>query len=421
MPCARYSYKRIYTVRWLLFTTPFFNGPHKNFLYYLRTMNIGFDAKRAFHNGTGLGHYSRTLINGLAAFFPEHEYYLFNPKPGSHYHPDTRNIHEIQPSGFFSKMFRNAWRSSGVKADLLKHNIKLYHGLSHEIPLGIQKTGIRSVVTMHDLIFERYPDQYNQVDVQIYRKKFRNAVNHADKVIAISRQTRDDLVNLYHTPNEKIEVCYQSCNPAFSVRVDSDEKKRVRQQYGLPERFFLYVGSIIKRKNLLTICKAMNMLKETNRLPLVVIGSGGSYKQSVKEYLKVEGLENRVIFLSESHEARHSRTFRNAEDFPAIYQSATAMIYPSFFEGFGIPVLEALWSRIPVITSNVSCLPETGGDAAYYVNPESESELAIAMQRVAQDEALRLSMIEKGWAHAHAFTNEKCAASVMMVYNQLIG
>lgn len=383
-------------------------------------MNIGFDAKRAFHNGTGLGHYSRTLINALAAFFPDHEYYLFNPKHGSRYQPAARNIHEVLPSGFFSKMFRSAWRSSWVKSDLKKHKIGLYHGLSHEIPVGIHKTGIPSVVTMHDLIFERFPEQYNKIDVNIYRNKFRYAAANADRVIAISRQTKNDLMEFYDTPEHKIDVCYQSCNPAFAERIDSDEKKRVKQQYGLPDKFFLYVGSIIERKNLLTVCKALKIFTDSVNCPLVVIGEGGSYKQKVKEYIKAEGLEKRIIFLSETHEARHSKTFRNATDFPAIYQSATAMIYPSYFEGFGIPVLEALWSRLPVITSNTSCMPETGGEGAYYINPHSEEELATAMQRVSINEGLRLQMIERGWEHAHAFTNEKCAASVMMVYNQLI-
>ena len=389
-------------------------------VYYLRGMKIGFDAKRAYHNGTGLGHYSRTLINSLSSFFPEHEYYLFNPKASSLYKPLSQNIHEITPTGFFSKRFTSAWRSSWVKADLKKHKIQLYHGLSHEIPRGILKTGIKSVVTMHDLIFERYPEQYNKVDVQIYRNKFRYAALNADKVIAISEQTRADLMEFYNTPAHKIEVCYQGCNAAFAERIDSDEKKRIRQMYELPEKYFLSVGSVIERKNLLTVCKAIRMLKDQKTIPLVVIGEGGSYKHKVKEYIKAEGLENRIIFLSEKHEARHSRTFRNAADFPAIYQSATAMIYPSFFEGFGIPVLEALWSRLPVITSNVSCMPETGGDAAFYVNPNSPEEIAEAMQQVANNEALRMGMIERGWEHAHQFTNEKCAASVMMVYNQVM-
>jgi glycosyltransferase involved in cell wall biosynthesis len=390
------------------------------FIHYLRSMNIGFDAKRAYHNGTGLGHYSRTLIQSLSSFFPENEYFLFNPKPATLFKPEAANIHEVRPSRFLSKLFRSAWRSSWVTSDLKKNNIHLYHGLSHEIPAGIQKTGIPSVVTMHDLIFERYPEQYSKIDVQIYRKKFRYAAAHADKVIAISQQTKADLIEFYNTPEHKIEICYQSCNPSFAQKIASDEKKRIRQFYGLPDKFFLYVGSIIERKNLLTICKAMRILNSENSLPLVVIGNGGSYKQKVQEYIKKEGLEERIIFLSDTEAARNTTSFRTAADFPAIYQSATALIYPSFFEGFGIPVLEALWSRVPVITSNVSCMPETGGDAACYINPESEEEMAAAMQEVANNQELRIEMIDRGWQHAHQFTNEKCAASVMMVYNDLM-
>lgn len=389
-------------------------------IHYLCGMKIGFDAKRAYHNGTGLGHYSRTLIHSLAALYPQHDYCLFNPRPSTLYRPAGANIHEVQPAGFLSKIFRSAWRSSWVKADLKRLGIDLYHGLSHEIPLGMQHTGIPSVVTMHDLIFERYPRQYNRVDVQIYRKKFSYAARHADKIIAISRQTRDDLISLYHVPEQKIEVCYQSCSPAFARWIDTDEKNRIKTYYGLPDNYFLYVGSVIERKNLLLVCQALNIIKSETNLPLVVIGSGGAYKQKVQEYIRQNGLERRVLFMADTERARNTETFRTAADFPAIYQMAAAMIYPSVYEGFGIPVLEALWSRLPVITSNTSCLPEAGGDAALYINPHSAEELAAAMQRVAADEALRMEMMDKGWQHAHNFTNEKCAAAVMKVYEGLV-
>jgi hypothetical protein len=130
-------------------------------------MNLGFDAKRAFHNQTGLGHYSRTLIRSLAKFYPEHAYYLFNPNPAIHFKIWGDNIHEILPSSFGHKLFSSAWRSSGVKKDLKKYKIDLYHGLSHEIPFGIDETGIPSVVTIHDLVHERYPEQYDPIDVKI--------------------------------------------------------------------------------------------------------------------------------------------------------------------------------------------------------------------------------------------------------------
>jgi glycosyltransferase involved in cell wall biosynthesis len=382
-------------------------------------MNIGFDAKRAFHNQTGLGHYSRNLLHSLAEYYPEHQYYLFNPKSSNSFEINGTNIHEVLPRGFLNKLFSSGWRSSWVKKDLQRLKVDLYHGLSHEIPIGIQKTGIKPVVTIHDLIHERYPGQYNPVDVKIYSKKFRNACAHADKIIAISEQTKKDIIEFYKTPEEKITVCYQSCNPGFGKTVNEKEKRKVKEQYGLPEQFFLSVGSIIERKNLLNICKAIFLLRNEFNIPLIVIGDGGKYKQQVKDYIKQNGLESSILFLSENSSAKSSSSFQSAIDFPAIYQSASAMIYPSFFEGFGIPVLEALWSKLPVITSNVSCLPEAGGDGAYYVNPASAEEIAGAMKKIYSDKEFAASMVEKGWQHAQNFTPQKSAESVMNVYESV--
>jgi glycosyltransferase involved in cell wall biosynthesis len=383
-------------------------------------MKIAFDAKRAYQNGTGLGHYSRTLISSLATFHFKHQYYLCAPKLTGRYDISRFiNVRNIVPADFISKKFKSAWRSNWVKKDLKKEGIDIYHGLSHEIPVGIQKTGIRSVVTIHDLIFERYPKQYNWIDVQIYRRKFKYACVHADHVIAISEQTKADVVDFYKIPEKKITVCYQSCNPAFSETVSAAEKQRIRLLYNLPDHFFLYVGTIIERKNLLNICKALQQLKGKLEIPLVVIGDGGTYKQQVKEYIRQHDLEKQVIFLSEIDAAKKSPGFQSAADFPAIYQLSAGVIYPSVFEGFGIPVLEALWSKVPVITSNISCLPETGGDAAYYVDPYSPAEIAEGMARLATDEQLVAEMKAKGWVHAQNFTPRKCAEDVMAVYLRL--
>ena len=360
-------------------------------------MNIGFDAKRAFHNTTGLGNYSRTLIRGLAHYYSQHQYYLFNPKPSGLFpKPAFKNIHEILPNGFVSKSLSSLWRSKWVVDDLKKLNIQLYHGLSHEIPIGIDRAAIPSVVTMHDLIFERYPEHFN-------------------RIIAISQQTKRDIVELYGIKEEKIDVCYQSCDPVFAQIIGEDQKQLARLEYNLPPRFFLYVGSIIERKNLLNICKALDLLTGSVNVPLVVIGDGKSYKNRVKEYIEQHNLSNRVIFLSEI-----KPSIKNAQTLAAIYQMSLAMIYPSFFEGFGIPVLEALWSRVPVITSYASCLPETGGDAALYVDPSSPEQIAEAMQKIYADQALRQQMIEKGMLHAQNFTVEKCTNDVMNVYKSLL-
>lgn len=383
------------------------------------SMNIGFDAKRAFHNKTGLGHYSRNLLTALSDYHTEHQYFLFNPKPYNLFELDAANMHEIGPTSFIHRLITSAWRSSWVKKDLKRLKIDLYHGLSHEIPVGIQKAGIKSVVTIHDLIHERYPEQYSYTDVKIYRKKFRYACNNADKIIAISEQTKKDIIEFYKIPENKIEICYQSCNPSFLETVEKSDKKNIKELYNLPEQYFLYVGSIIERKNLLNICKAVLLLKDELNIPLVVIGDGGDYKIKVKRFIAEHQLADKIIFLSESETAKGLPSFQNAEDFPAIYQSAIAMIYPSVFEGFGIPVLEALSSKLPVITSNVSCLPEAGGDGAYYVDPSKSEEIADGMKKIFRDKAFADMMKEKGWQHAQNFTPQKCAEAVMKVYKSL--
>jgi len=383
-------------------------------------MNIGFDAKRYFHNNTGLGNYSRTLVKGLAQYFPEHTYFLFNPKPSRRIQKESNSqVQEVLPSGFLDTKLSSLWRSSGVKKDLKKYRIDLYHGLSHEIPVGIHRTGIKSVVTIHDLIFERYPEQFGKLNVQIYRKKFTYACQHADRVIAISEQTKQDIIERYGTDPSKIDICYQSCHPAFGEVVPEEAKELTRHKYNLPQAFFLYVGSIIERKNLLNICKALKQLEGTLNIPLVVIGGGRGYKEKVQQYIAANGLEQQVIFLNDTPAAKNDPAFQKPETFAAIYQLAVAMIYPSYFEGFGIPVLEALWSRLPVITSNVSCMPETGGNAAYYVNPDKPEEMAAGMLAIYNDADLRSKMATDGWAHAQHFTLEKCAASVMNVYQKL--
>jgi glycosyltransferase involved in cell wall biosynthesis len=302
-------------------------------------MNIGFDAKRIYQNTTGLGHYSRTLVTSLSKYFAENEYYLFAPKITNKFNADDfENIHSVTPTQFPSTLLKAAWRSNWVKRDLLKHKIDVYHGLSHEIPFGINKTKVKSVVTIHDLIFERYPNQFSKIDVQIYRRKFKNACINSNKIIAISEQTKKDIIDFYNINENKIEVCYQSCNDIFRQVINETKKNRIKKLYNLPDKFFLTVGSIIERKNLLTIVKALHQLKNEINIPLVVIGNGGGYKETIKDYIAKNNLQNDVIFLSENEKINNLSSYKNSSDFPAIYQLALAMIYPSTFEGFGLPV-----------------------------------------------------------------------------------
>jgi glycosyltransferase involved in cell wall biosynthesis len=155
-------------------------------------------------------------------------------------------------------------------------------------------------------------------------------------------------------------------------------------------------------------------------IPLLVIGKGDGYEKKVRQFIQENQLQEWVIFLSDNTVAREHPSFKNSKHFPAIYQMAVAMIYPSTFEGFGIPMLEALCSRVPVITSNVSCMPEAGGDAADYISPFDEKDLAEKMKAIAKNAALAESMKEKGWIHAQKFSAELCATGVMNVYKKIL-
>ena len=384
-------------------------------------MVIGFDAKRAYHNNTGLGNYSRTLIDSLARYYPEHQYVLFNPKGSTLYQPAAVHVREVRPATLIDRAFPSYWRSARVAGQLRAQGIDLFHGLSHELPRGIEDTGIPSVVTMHDLIQERYPGQYAWIDRKTYGVKLRHAARVASLVIAISEQTKQDVERFLGVPPEKIRVCYQSCNPIYRESVPEDKLQEVRKAYGLPDPYFLSVGSIIERKNLLRICEAMALLKGKLDIPLVVIGSGGgAYKQKVEAFLQAQGLRPRVIFLSDNPILASRAGYRSSADLPAIYQMAAAMLYPSSFEGFGIPVLEALCCGLPVITSNRSSLPEAGGPGSLYVDPENPQQIADAMLRVSEDDALVNQMRAAGLAHAEKFTAEACAKQVMQVYKAVV-
>ena len=373
-------------------------------------MKIGFDAKRAIKNNTGLGNYSRYTVEILSDFFPDNQYVLFAPKKKNNPRLgkllSRENVSFVFPRGI-NKLFSSIWRIWRIKQDLKKQGIAVFHGLSNELPLGIQKTGIQSVVTIHDLIFLRYPEYYKPVDRFIYRLKFKYACKKADKIIAISECTKRDVVSFFQIPEEKIKVVYQGCHPAFKETVSTEKKLSVSRKYGLPSGFLLYVGSIESRKNLLLIAKALPLLDEN--IHLVAVGKKTPYQEEVEKFVSENGLSNRVhIFNNVSF-----------EDLPAFYQSANIFIYPSYFEGFGIPVIEALSGGIPVIAATGSCLEEAGGPDSLYVNPNDEKELAGKIKLLWNNPELSLSMSKAGKEYVKRFSDETIARELMEIYSLL--
>jgi glycosyltransferase involved in cell wall biosynthesis len=371
-------------------------------------MNIAFDAKRLFQNFTGLGNYSRTLVQNLVKYFPEDNFHLFSPEIRQHpstsfflNHPSVKVHTAPHP-------FHAVWRSLDIKTDIIKCEAKIYHGLSHEIPIGIDSTPVKSVVTMHDLVFKIYPEYTPVLQRKIYDAKFRYACAHSDVIIAISEQTKKDIVHFYQIDPQKIKVIYQSCGDVFQQQ---DFSAALLRNIHLPPEYMLYVGSVIERKNLLRIIKAIDLLADSIRIPLVVVGEGGSYMEKVKACLAEKKWKDQVHFIGNVANT----------DLPALYRGASLFIYPSEYEGFGIPVIEALFSEVPVITSNVSCLPEAAGPSSLLVNPKSEVEIARAIETALCDDARRKSMIADGLRYARDnFSAEKVTAQVHYLYRELL-
>lgn len=372
-------------------------------------LTIGYDAKRAFLNHTGLGNYSRSVIESLALYFPLNKYYLYTPALKINRQTEALlhkgNILIRTPRLPFLKSW---WRSRFVVSRLLKDGIQVYHGLSHELPVGIERTRIKTVVTIHDLIFLRYPEYYKAADRKIYEWKFRNACKHADKIIAISEQTKRDIIQFFGTDASRIEVIYQSCHSSFAQPCSAEKLLAVKAKYQLPDNFILNVGTIEKRKNALLIAKALRHIQAD--VNLVLIGKETAYSKEISTFLAQQHLEQRVSFLQ-------NVAF---EDLPAVYQLAKVFVYPSEFEGFGIPILEALYSGVPVIAATGSCLEEAGGPKSIYISPDDAIALAAAVDTVLNNEQLCSEMVEAGKAHASAFTEEGQAIAIMKVYQQLI-
>ncbi len=374
-------------------------------------MKIGFDAKRLFLNHTGLGNYSRDLVRGILEQAKENDYFLYTTGGEidlkTKFLKDYRNAEIVYPSGLYKKM-KSYWRSVKLERELIKNGVEVYHGLSHEIPRKNKLSKIKYVVTIHDLIFLRFPENYNRIDRKIYKKKVEYACKTADKIIAISEQTKRDLMEFLNVPENKIEVIYQSCASSFHHISDYRYRDLVSKRYNLPENYILYVGTIGKRKNLATLIEAIG--KSNTKLPLVAVGKQTDYTKEVMAMIDKYNLGNQVALLQNV----------SFLDLPSIYQSANLFVYPSFFEGFGIPVLEALYSKTPVIAATGSCLEEAGGPNSIYIDPKSSDELASAIDRVIENPELQLEMKEKGFEYAQNFTSEKQAKEVLAIYDSLV-
>lgn len=371
------------------------------------TASIGFDAKRAVANNTGLGNYSRLVIEAVASLRPDLSLTLYTPRITDN--PRLDRIKAMANVMFATPTSRpggSLWRSWGISRQL-RHDLPLlYHGLSNELPLNIRSTGIPSVVTMHDVIYRRLPYCYSPVDRILYDLKYGRSCREATRIIAVSQRTKEDVADIYSIDPDKIDVVYQGCDDSFKTLLPTDALDATRRHYNLPKRFILQVGTIERRKNLELTVRALSKLPKD--VGLVAVGRDRDYLPKVRRIAEELGVASRLHIL---HDVPFS-------DLPSLNQLASAICYPSHYEGFGIPVLEGLESMRPVVAATGSCLEEAGGEAAFYVDPNDPRQLADVLSGILA-EGVSPGRLEEGKRYAARFDNRSVGRNTLSVYEKI--
>ena len=377
-------------------------------------MRIGFDAKRATHNFRGLGNYSRGLIEGLDLYFPNTELFLYTPQFNTQKIDNWIKSHPRLtiklPQKLIDQKLSSIWRSFKLEQEINADQIDIYHGLSHEIPKLSVKRKFKTVVTIHDLIFLRYPDYFPWLDRQIYFRKFKYAMENADLIMAICEQTKKDILHFFNIDPKKIIVHYQSASPNFYHKRDNDQILNVLQSNQLKKPYILNVGAFEERKNQKSAILAFDQIKNKCDLDLVLVGTGKKYLKECIQLVSELKIVKRVHFLLNI----------SFEDLPFIYQGASIFFYPSHFEGFGIPIAEAMFSELPIVVSEGSCFPEIAGPFAQYFNSTNIEQMADKLLQVIANENLQNEMRLRGLEHVSQFTLEHSTQELVKHYRQLL-
>lgn len=372
-------------------------------------MKIAFDAKRALCNTSGLGNYSRNLLNALTKFFPGEEYLLFSPNVKEELLEQLNGDLKIfLPEKKFHKAVSSVWRTFGIGKELSKQRVNVFHGLSNEIPLVPRSSFlVPFIVTIHDVIFLKYPEQYPWFDRKIYEAKTKFAVKHADKIIAVSNDTKNDLLERYRVPEKKVEVIYQCADERFFNAHCGLPISDLEAKYNLPSKYILNVGSFVSRKNQKVLIEAFDKSKNKIEEDLLLVGNSGNLKSEIEQLIVAKSLQHRVKIISNI----------SNNDLPAVYRNAILFVYPSAKEGFGIPIVEALLSKVPVITTKGGAMEEAAGKNSLLLDiPNHAEEVSEKMLIALTDEKLRKKMVEEGFAHAQKFNSKNFAEQTMRVY-----
>ena len=371
-------------------------------------MRIGIDARLVYYSQAGISQYTLRLIQGLAESGGkprdrENEFFILQSRKDKRIIVDKPNFKRVSlwtPS-------HHRFEQHTLRVEISHLGLDVLHSPDFIPPFHRH---CKSIITIHDLAFLVYPHFLTKESARYYGQ-IDQAVKLTDHIIAVSESTKRDTIRLLGAPEHKITVIYESADPIYRPVNDREILKQTKTKYHITGDFILFVSTIEPRKNLPTLLKAYGQLLDSYKadVRLAVVGRRGWLSEEVFTLVEKLKLTNDILFLGRVP----------VEDLLHLYNAAQLLVQPSFYEGFGLPPLEAMACGTPVVVSNVSSLPEVVGDAGLLVDPENASEITVAIWRVLTDEALRAELIAKGLKRAHCFSWEKTARQTLELYRRV--
>lgn len=380
----------------------------------IQVMVIGFDGSRAFvTDRTGTENYSYYLLKNLAQIDTENGYLIYlrkgqKSKAKSQNWPANFKFVEID--------WPRLWTQGGLALQTFKDKLDLLFVPAHTLPV-FYKPGLKTVITVHDLGVEYLPFKHQLKQLLYLKFMTRYQLKSATRIIAVSKATKKDLTEKIGLPAEKIRVIYEGVDESLFKQSKSNIKNSTFNKFDIESnKYFLHIGTIQPRKNLERVIEAFNLFldfnkrKENERFKLVLAGGKGWDSEDIFNLPKKLGISSQVIFTGRIEDNNLS----------GLYRQASGLIFPSLFEGFGLPILEAFACSCPVLTSNTSSMPEIAGDAAILVDPKSTKEIMEGMIKLSEDQSLRKKLIEKGQNRLKLFSWEKTAKETLELFEQTV-